>query len=171
MAKSTVADVPDPTLPDPTMARSAFSFLERQLTISQNLAGDPEPGLASIQSENGALCRLRCGFHFAAGFGEGGVDDVEIEFALSDINIDTVRYDIDGIGRAIISFGTSDGSPRFSRRDGEMDMKQNVLSEWSDWKGTEKGLCRAQQDKDSLERAMKALAYLAKSCGAKESPF
>ena len=171
MAKSTVADVPDPTLPDPKAARAALSFLERQLTISVNIAGDPEPGLASVQSENGALCHLRCGFHLASGFGEGGVDDAEIEFALSDINIDTIRYDIDGIGRAIISFGTSDGSPRFSRRDREMDMKQNVLSEWSKWEGTDKGFCRAQPDKDSLERAMKALAYLAKSCGAKPSPF
>jgi TPR repeat protein len=172
-AKSTVADVPDPTLPDPKAAREAFSFLERQLTISQDIAGDPEPGLASIQSIKGALCHLRCGFHLAVGFGDGGVQDTEIEFALSDINInpDAILARIDGIGRAIISFGTSDGSPRFARRDREMDMKQNVLSGWSDWEGTDKGFCRAKSDRDSLQRAVNALRYLAESCGAKESPF
>ena len=166
-AESTVA-----SLPDPEKAQAAFSFLKRQMTISESLfSGDPEPGLASIQSVEGSLCRLRCGFHLASGLGKGGVDDAEIEFALSDINTDTIRYDIDGIGRAFISFGDSDGSARFWRRDREMDMKQKVLSEWSKWEGADKGFCRAKPDKDSLERAMKALAYLAESCGAKESPF
>jgi TPR repeat protein len=170
-AKSTVADVPDPTLPDPKAARAAFSFLERQLTISVNIAGDPEPGLASVQSVNGALCHLRCGFHLAVGIGEGGVDDAEVEFALSDINIDTIRYNMDAIGRAFLSFDTSDGTPRFSHRDREMDMNQKVLSPWSEWEGADKISCRAKGDKDFLERDMKALAYLAKECGATPSPF
>lgn len=171
MVKSTVPYLPDPHLKDPEGDRTALSYLKRQLTISVNMVGDPEPGLASLQSINGGLCHLRCGFHLAVGIGQGGVLDSEVEFALSDINIDTIRYNKDAIGRAFLSFDTSDGTPRFSRRDREMDMKQKVLSPWSEWAGVDKGSCRAKGDKDSLERDMKALAYLAKSCGAKESPF
>ena len=172
-AKSTVADVPDPTLQDPKEAMAALSYLKSQLTISVNFAGDSEPGLASLQSINGGLCHLRCGFHLAVGIGQGGVLDSEVEFALSDINIDpdTIRYNMDAIGRAFLSFDTSDGTPRFSRRDREMDMNQKVLSPWSEWEGVDKGSCRAKGDKDSLERDMKALKYLAKSCGATPSPF
>jgi len=170
MAKSTVPDLPDPHLKEPEEFRTALSYLKRQLTISVNLAGDPELGLASLQSVNGALCRLRCGFHLG-GIGNGGVLDTETEFALSDINMDTVNPSFDGIGRAFISFGTSDGTPRFSSRDRDMDFKQNVLSAWSEWEATDKGVCRAQGDTASLERAVNALKFLAKSCGAKPSPF
>ena len=171
MAKSTVPVLPDPHLQHPKEARAALSFLERDLTISTDFAGDPEPGLASLQSINGGLCHLRCGFHLAVGFGEGGVQNSEFEFALSDINMETISYHKDAIGRAILSFDTSDGTPRFSRRDREMDMNQKVLSPWSEWEGTDKGLCRAKGDEDSLERDMKALAFLAKECGATPSPF
>jgi TPR repeat protein len=169
--KSTVPDLPDPPMQDSKEARAALSFLERDLTISTNFAGDSEPGLASLQSINGGLCHLRCGFHLAVGIGQGGVLDSEVEFALSDINVDTIRYNMDGIGRAFLSFETSDGTPRFSSRSREMDMDQKVLSPWTEWEGADKGSCRAKGYKDSLERDMKALAYIAKSCGAKPSPF
>jgi tetratricopeptide (TPR) repeat protein len=171
MVKSTVPDLPDPPMQDPKEARAALSFLERDLTISTNFSGDSEPGLASLQSINGGFCHLRCGFHLAVGIGQGGVLASEVEFALSDINVDTIRYNMDGIGRAFLSFETSDGTPRFSSRSREMDMDQKVLSPWTEWEGADKGSCRAKGYKDSLERDMKALAYLAKSCGAKPSPF
>jgi tetratricopeptide (TPR) repeat protein len=173
MAKSTVPDLPDPRLQDPKEAMAALSYLKSQLTISVNFAGDLEPGLASLQSINGGLCHLRCGFHLAAGIGQGGVLDSQVDFALSDININSggIRYNMDAIGRAFLSFDTSDGTPRFSRRDREMDMNQKVLSPWSEWESVDKGSCRAKGDKDSLERDMKALQFLAQSCGAKESPF
>jgi hypothetical protein len=155
--------------------QAAFQFLQRQGTIDKNYLGAPEQGLARVQMIDGNMCTLRCGFHLAVGLEQ--VADVETEFALREVALNTAKWEIDGHNRGFISFSTRLGTPVFRQRGrarkAEMITFKPVgdWTKWGDWKTTEKAVCRVTADKSTIERTLKAFGIVAASCGARFAPF
>lgn len=157
-------------------AQAAFQFLQRQATIDVGLV-QPEPGLSRLQAVDGDICHLRCGFHFAPGIHE--VIDVDYEFGMADIAPRTLKWEIDGNNRGFFEFSSADGTALFqkrgrSRKVDVLSFTQKPLSDWTNWSAWQKidnVVCRSKADKTDLERVLRAFSVLAKSCGARETPF
>jgi hypothetical protein len=157
-------------------AMAAFRFLQQHFTINVSNVGQPEPGLSRLETVKGDLCQLQCGFHYAAGLHL--VVDLEFEFKMADVAQSTLKWEIDGFGRAIVSFGSTIGEPvfRMRKRTQEADVAslqpaKSNWSRWSEWSKNSKALCRSKPSRDDLPRVLKAFSYLATACGAKEEPF
>jgi len=61
-----------------------------------------------------------------------------------------------------------------SRKVDVVSFDQKPLSDWTKWserKATEKAECRANPDRDSLRRVLRAPATLAQACGARATIF
>jgi TPR repeat protein len=158
-----------------TDVQAAFQFLQRQGTIDESLLGNPEPGLASMQAIGGNICRIRCGYHQAIGL--QAVADIEVEISMTDVAVNTLRWDIDRNDRGFISFSSTLGTPVFRSRG--RGRKVEVLtfkplsdwSKWTEWMTEEKASCRVKPRKNDMDRVLRAFSLIAISCGAREAPF
>src|SRR6202035_1339195 len=139
-------------------ARTAFQFLKRQVTIDRSAVENPEPGLSRIEIIDGDnLCRLRCGFHIAAGF--QAVADIESEFDLSNVALNTLKWEIDTNNRGFLTFASARGASSFRRR--TRTRKAEVITfkplsewtKWSAWEATDRVVCRTKANKADIQRA------------------
>jgi hypothetical protein len=155
--------------------QAAFQFLERQVTIDESVLGNPEPGLARIQAIDGNVCRIRCGYHQALGL--QAVGDFEVEFSMTDVALNTLRWDIDRTDRGFISFSSTLGTPAFRSRGRARKVEALTFkplsdwSKWTEWMAAEKASCRVKPRKNDMDRVLRAFSLIANSCGAREAPF
>jgi TPR repeat protein len=166
-AAAHIADNPD--------AQAAFQFIQRKMTIDVNAREQPEAGMSRIQALDGNICRLRCGYHFAVDI--HNVLDAEFEFALADVAPDTLKWEMDRNRRAFLNFASGRGTAIFRKRARSRKFDIVTLkpltewSKWSEWQPAEQVACRSKADATDLDRTLKAFALLAKSCGARQTPF
>jgi TPR repeat protein len=158
-------------------AEEAFRFLQRQVNMDVSISGLSEPGLSWVRATDGDICRLHCGYHIAMGIHD--VADTEYEFAMKDVALNTIQWEMDGRGRADFFFSSANGPSAFrgrsrTRKVEVISFTQTPRSDWSrwaEWDKNEKAVCRAKPDRADLDRVVKAFAVLAKACGARETPF